>query len=172
MYVDIFYDVIINMHQKSFCIVQMHAFIWMFCVYQEFHYRRRGSDVCLPCDCYPVGSFSRSCDPESGHCQCRPGVIGRQCNMCDNPFAEVTQTGCEGTYTSTQSVIPPCYQLLLIISSPAFLSYLWWLSEDHNISNLVAQNKVQPACCSPLSQRISRWVCRLTSVSFMSLFLK
>lgn len=65
-------------------------------VCQEFHYRLRGSDVCLPCDCYPVGSFTRSCDPESGQCQCRPGVIGRQCNMCDNPFAEVTQTGCEG----------------------------------------------------------------------------
>lgn len=70
-------------------------FAWPY-TYQEFHYRRRGSDVCLPCDCYPVGSFTRSCDPESGQCQCRPGVISRQCNMCDNPFAEVTQTGCEG----------------------------------------------------------------------------
>lgn len=64
--------------------------------FQEFHYRPRASDTCLPCDCYPVGSFSRSCDPESGQCQCRPGVIGRQCNSCDNPFAEVTNSGCEG----------------------------------------------------------------------------
>lgn len=63
---------------------------------QEFHYHPRGSDTCLPCDCYPVGSFSRSCDPETGQCQCRPGVIGRQCNTCDNPFAEVTNSGCEG----------------------------------------------------------------------------
>lgn len=63
---------------------------------QEFHYHLRGSDTCLPCDCYPVGSFSRSCDPETGQCQCRPGVIGRQCNACDNPFAEVTNSGCEG----------------------------------------------------------------------------
>lgn len=59
---------------------------------------------------------------------------------------------------------------LLIISSPAFLSNLWWLSKDHNISNLVAQNKVQSACCCPLSQRISRWVCIFTSVSFICLF--
>ena len=66
------------------------------CVFQEFHYHPRGSDTCLPCDCYPVGSFSRSCDPETGQCQCRPGVIGRQCNSCDNPFAEVTNSGCEG----------------------------------------------------------------------------
>lgn len=63
---------------------------------QEFHYHPRGSDNCLPCDCYPVGSFSRSCDSETGQCQCRPGVIGRQCNSCDNPFAEVTNSGCEG----------------------------------------------------------------------------
>lgn len=63
---------------------------------QEFHYRPRGSDACLPCDCYPVGSFSRSCDLETGQCQCRPGVIGRQCNTCDSPFAEVTNSGCEG----------------------------------------------------------------------------
>lgn len=67
------------------------------CVWvQEFHYRPRGSDTCLPCDCYPVGSFSRSCDSETGQCQCRPGVIGRQCNACDNPFAEVTNSGCDG----------------------------------------------------------------------------
>ncbi|XP_065103163.1 cadherin EGF LAG seven-pass G-type receptor 3 isoform X1 [Paramisgurnus dabryanus] len=75
------------------------------CHCKEFHYRRRGSDVCLPCDCYPVGSFSRSCDTESGQCQCRPGVIGRQCNMCDNPFAEVTQTGCEVIYDGCPKTI-------------------------------------------------------------------
>uniref|UniRef100_A0A4W5RPP4 Cadherin EGF LAG seven-pass G-type receptor 3 n=1 Tax=Hucho hucho TaxID=62062 RepID=A0A4W5RPP4_9TELE len=75
------------------------------CHCKEFHYRLRGSDSCLPCDCYPVGSFSRSCDPESGQCQCRAGVIGRQCNMCDNPFAEVTQKGCEVIYDGCPKTI-------------------------------------------------------------------
>ncbi|KAJ8384168.1 hypothetical protein AAFF_G00207860 [Aldrovandia affinis] len=75
------------------------------CLCKEFHYRPRGSDTCLPCDCYPVGSFSRSCDPETGQCQCRPGVIGRQCNMCDNPFAEVTQAGCEVIYDGCPKTI-------------------------------------------------------------------
>ncbi|GCB72987.1 hypothetical protein scyTo_0006570, partial [Scyliorhinus torazame] len=68
------------------------------CHCKEFHYRPVGSDACLPCDCYPIGSFSRSCDQETGQCHCRPGVIGRQCNRCDNPFAEVTHSGCEVIY--------------------------------------------------------------------------
>lgn len=78
---------------------------------QEFHYHPRGSDSCLPCDCYPVGSFSRSCDPETGQCQCRPGVIGRQCNTCDNPFAEVTNSGCEGeqAYVLLWNSVSLCY---------------------------------------------------------------
>uniref|UniRef100_A0A667XKB3 Cadherin EGF LAG seven-pass G-type receptor 3 n=1 Tax=Myripristis murdjan TaxID=586833 RepID=A0A667XKB3_9TELE len=75
------------------------------CHCKEFHYRPRGSDTCLPCDCYPVGSFSRSCDPESGQCQCRPGVIGRQCNACDNPFAEVTNSGCDVIYDGCPKTI-------------------------------------------------------------------
>ncbi|TDH10820.1 hypothetical protein EPR50_G00079050 [Perca flavescens] len=75
------------------------------CQCKEFHYRPRGSDTCLPCDCYPVGSFSRSCDPETGQCQCRPGVIGRQCNICDSPFAEVTNSGCEVIYDGCPKTI-------------------------------------------------------------------
>ncbi|KAG8128138.1 hypothetical protein E2320_015004 [Naja naja] len=68
------------------------------CHCKEFHYHPKGSDTCLPCDCYPIGSSSRSCDQEMGQCHCRPGVIGRQCNSCDNPFAEVTPSGCRVLY--------------------------------------------------------------------------
>ncbi|KYO29743.1 prestin isoform B [Alligator mississippiensis] len=68
------------------------------CHCKDFHYRPQGSDTCLPCDCYPVGSSSRSCDKDSGQCHCRSGVIGRQCNNCDSPFAEVTPSGCEVLY--------------------------------------------------------------------------
>ncbi|XP_053157672.1 cadherin EGF LAG seven-pass G-type receptor 3 isoform X2 [Hemicordylus capensis] len=68
------------------------------CHCKEFHYRPKGSDTCLPCDCYPIGSSSRSCDQEVGQCHCRPGVIGRQCNSCDSPFAEVTPSGCQVLY--------------------------------------------------------------------------
>ncbi|XP_039201512.1 cadherin EGF LAG seven-pass G-type receptor 3 isoform X1 [Crotalus tigris] len=68
------------------------------CHCKDFHYHPKGTDTCLPCDCYPVGSSSRSCDQEMGQCHCRPGVIGRQCNSCDNPFAEVTPSGCRVLY--------------------------------------------------------------------------
>lgn len=74
---------------------------------QDFHYRPKGSDTCLPCDCYPVGSSSRSCDNETGRCHCRPGVIGRQCNSCDSPFAEVTPSGCEGERGRGSGVLAP-----------------------------------------------------------------
>lgn len=34
----------------------------------------------------------------TGQCSCKTGVVGRQCNRCDNPFAEVTVTGCVVVY--------------------------------------------------------------------------
>ncbi|XP_054472452.1 cadherin EGF LAG seven-pass G-type receptor 2 [Anoplopoma fimbria] len=75
------------------------------CRCKDNHYRPEGSDTCLLCDCYPVGSFSRACDRESGQCQCKPGVIGRQCDRCDNPFAEVSPNGCEVIYDSCPQAI-------------------------------------------------------------------
>ncbi|KAH0513076.1 Cadherin EGF LAG seven-pass G-type receptor 1 [Microtus ochrogaster] len=62
----------------------------------ENYYKPPAQDACLPCDCFPHGSHSRACDMDTGQCACKPGVIGRQCNRCDNPFAEVTSLGCEG----------------------------------------------------------------------------
>uniref|UniRef100_A0A665TQA8 Cadherin, EGF LAG seven-pass G-type receptor 2 n=1 Tax=Echeneis naucrates TaxID=173247 RepID=A0A665TQA8_ECHNA len=75
------------------------------CRCKDNHYQPDGSDTCLLCDCYPVGSFSRACDRESGQCQCKPGVIGRQCDRCDNPFAEVSSNGCEVIYDSCPQAI-------------------------------------------------------------------
>lgn len=75
------------------------------CRCRENHYQPLGSDRCLLCDCYPTGSLSRTCDTENGQCQCKPGVIGRQCDRCDNPFAEVTSNGCEVNYDSCPRAI-------------------------------------------------------------------
>nr|XP_006004060.2 PREDICTED: cadherin EGF LAG seven-pass G-type receptor 1 [Latimeria chalumnae] len=68
------------------------------CQCKANYYRPPGSDACYPCDCFPTGSHARTCDAETGQCPCKAGVIGQQCNRCDNPFAEVTNSGCEVIY--------------------------------------------------------------------------
>lgn len=74
-------------------LMESHVLLWLL---QENYYRPPDQDACLPCDCFPHGSHSRACDMDTGQCVCKSGVIGRQCNRCDNPFAEVTTLGCEG----------------------------------------------------------------------------
>ncbi|XP_062373889.1 cadherin EGF LAG seven-pass G-type receptor 1-like [Sardina pilchardus] len=68
------------------------------CRCKDNYYQPQDSDTCFPCDCFALGAESRSCDPLTGQCPCKAGVIGRQCNRCDNPFAEVTVSGCEVVY--------------------------------------------------------------------------
>ncbi|XP_066580030.1 cadherin EGF LAG seven-pass G-type receptor 1 isoform X2 [Amia ocellicauda] len=68
------------------------------CRCKDNYYRPEDSDTCFPCDCFPLGAHTRTCDPRTGQCSCKAGVIGRQCNRCDNPFAEVTSSGCQVIY--------------------------------------------------------------------------
>uniref|UniRef100_A0A4W5NWW5 Cadherin EGF LAG seven-pass G-type receptor 1b n=1 Tax=Hucho hucho TaxID=62062 RepID=A0A4W5NWW5_9TELE len=68
------------------------------CRCKDNYYRPEGGDTCYSCECFQLGAMSRSCHPHTGQCQCRTGVIGRQCNRCDNPFAEVTSNGCMVVY--------------------------------------------------------------------------
>ncbi|XP_074128198.1 cadherin EGF LAG seven-pass G-type receptor 1 isoform X2 [Sminthopsis crassicaudata] len=69
------------------------------CQCKENYYKPQNQEACYPCDCFPYGSHTRTCDMETGQCACKSGVIGRQCNRCDNPFAEVTTQGCEVIYS-------------------------------------------------------------------------
>ncbi|KAH9423108.1 Cadherin EGF LAG seven-pass G-type receptor 2 [Dermatophagoides pteronyssinus] len=68
------------------------------CSCQANRFQPIGSDVCFECDCYTTGSYTNRCDRLNGQCQCRPGVIGRRCDTCPSPFAEVTNRGCEVIY--------------------------------------------------------------------------
>ncbi|XP_076066701.1 protocadherin-like wing polarity protein stan isoform X3 [Oratosquilla oratoria] len=68
------------------------------CRCEANHYQPEGSDMCYDCDCYLVGSYGGSCDSKTGQCRCRKGVIGRRCDQCANPFAQVTISGCEIIY--------------------------------------------------------------------------
>ncbi|XP_073429603.1 cadherin EGF LAG seven-pass G-type receptor 1 isoform X2 [Dendrobates tinctorius] len=81
------------------------------CRCKDNYYRPQDSDTCYPCDCFPSGAYERGCDMETGQCPCKPGVIGRQCNRCDNPFAEVTNDGCEVIYNACPK---------------AFEAGIWW----------------------------------------------
>uniref|UniRef100_A0A671R1R9 Cadherin EGF LAG seven-pass G-type receptor 1-like n=1 Tax=Sinocyclocheilus anshuiensis TaxID=1608454 RepID=A0A671R1R9_9TELE len=74
------------------------------CRCKDNYYQPKDSDTCFPCDCFHLGANSRTCDPETGQCPCKAGVIGRQCNRCDNPFSEVTSTGCEVLYEGCPKV--------------------------------------------------------------------
>ena len=35
------------------------------------------------CQCSPVGSLARTCQPDTGECRCRPGVGGPMCDRCN-----------------------------------------------------------------------------------------
>lgn len=70
----------------------------MFCIFflQENHFQPLDTDYCFDCECYATGSYGNQCDPITGQCRCRNGVIGRRCDSCPNVYAEVTLRGCEG----------------------------------------------------------------------------
>ncbi|XP_037959538.1 laminin subunit beta-1 [Teleopsis dalmanni] len=34
------------------------------------------------CNCNPTGSLSKECNSIGGYCQCKPNVVGRQCDIC------------------------------------------------------------------------------------------
>ncbi|TGZ46602.1 hypothetical protein CRM22_011105 [Opisthorchis felineus] len=63
---------------------------------------------CIACSCHPDGSVSTNCDQTSGQCDCRPGVVGRQCSICPDG-GHVTKSGCNvenvtSGYRATESL--------------------------------------------------------------------
>ncbi|KTG40058.1 hypothetical protein cypCar_00002508, partial [Cyprinus carpio] len=38
--------------------------------------------LCVACQCHSNGSLSELCHQETGQCQCRQHVVGRQCDEC------------------------------------------------------------------------------------------
>ncbi|XP_074541079.1 laminin subunit alpha-2 [Halichoeres trimaculatus] len=48
---------------------------------------------CQPCQCHTNGSVSETCNKETGQCQCRENVVGRQCDECMPQTHGVTTGG-------------------------------------------------------------------------------
>lgn len=105
------------------------------CFCQEHHYQLSKDSACLACECYAIGSYGKSCS-STGQCECREGVIGRRCDSCSNPYAEVTLNGCEVVYDACPK---------------SFAAGLWWPRTSFNevaIENCpsAARGKVTRKC--------------------------
>ena len=53
---------------------------------------------CGQCGCHLTGSRSDVCDPDSGQCECLPGVTGLSCNMCKPNHYGFSNQGCQGNF--------------------------------------------------------------------------
>lgn len=50
------------------------------------------------CQCDPTGSKSHKCDPLGGQCECKPNVVGRQCDRCAPGTYGFGPEGCVGKF--------------------------------------------------------------------------
>uniref|UniRef100_A0A8D8X2U9 Laminin subunit alpha-1 n=1 Tax=Cacopsylla melanoneura TaxID=428564 RepID=A0A8D8X2U9_9HEMI len=63
------------------------------CAYGYFGFPSEPNGSCSPCNCSPYGSVSDECHEESGQCNCRLGITGRDCSQCE-PRHILTSRGC------------------------------------------------------------------------------
>jgi hypothetical protein len=94
---------------------------------QENHFQPLDTDFCFDCECYATGSYGNQCDPITGQCRCRSGVIGRRCDSCPNAYAEVTLRGCEGEASPFSCPLPVLHPNLVVVF-PADLLFTFWQS--------------------------------------------
>lgn len=47
------------------------------------HYGDPTTSNCKACECDPIGSESKRCDPTTGQCVCKERFVGRTCDQCE-----------------------------------------------------------------------------------------
>lgn len=52
-------------------------------------------DGANPCNCNPTGSNTKKCNEFGGRCQCKPNVVGRQCDRCAPGYYGFGPEGCK-----------------------------------------------------------------------------
>ncbi|CAB3408759.1 unnamed protein product [Caenorhabditis bovis] len=67
------------------------------CVAGYFGDAQHVGGFCAPCDCHPDGSLHGACNPLTGQCECKPGVTGRDCSVCQERHAFINRvcTSCD-----------------------------------------------------------------------------
>ncbi|XP_068083310.1 laminin subunit alpha-1 [Anabrus simplex] len=56
------------------------------CAYGWFGLPRQEGGSCTPCKCNIYGSVSDECHEETGQCNCRVGITGRDCSQCQHRY--------------------------------------------------------------------------------------
>lgn len=64
------------------------------CEFAYYGSPRQMNGKCLPCNCNKYGSISAGCNHETGQCECRPGIYGKDCSKCESPRHVLESNGC------------------------------------------------------------------------------
>ncbi|KAL1457471.1 hypothetical protein WDU94_007699 [Cyamophila willieti] len=74
------------------------------CAYGYFGFPSQPNGSCSPCNCSPYGSVSDECHEESGQCNCRLGITGRDCSQCE-PRHILTSRGCASCHDGCTNLL-------------------------------------------------------------------
>ena len=90
------------------------------------------------CVCNILGSLSRKCDPDTGRCQCKTGVVGHWCDRCNVTYwGLLTNDGCK---RKEEKSCKNCSKWICSTFTAPFLSLSLsvrlWVSCSFNIDSL------------------------------------